>query len=96
MNKLEKASGVGFVVEDVEFKEIDGQKYVLIHGNNGSIYPFPLEKKHLKQISEKFSMGFVCEECGKTGSFSEVFIPAWDSNGNLYRFCGRCFLKKRR
>ena len=96
MSEVEKALGVGFDVVDVEFEEINGNKYVIIYGNDGNIYPFPLEKKHLKQISERFDMGFVCEECGETGSIPDIFIPVRDSDGKLHHICDMCYVKKQR
>ena len=95
MSELEKVLGVRFDVEDVEFEEVNGQKYVLIYGNDRNIYPFPLEKKHLKQISERFNMGFVCEECGGTGSIPDIFIPV-RKDEKLHYICDKCYVKKHR
>lgn len=96
MSELEKVLGVGFDVEDVEFEDINGRKHVIIYGNDRNIYCFPLEKKHLKQISERFDMGFVCEECGKTGSIPDIFIPVRDPDGKLHHICDKCYVKKHR
>ena len=45
-----------FDVENVEFEEIGGRKYVLIYGNDRNIYCFPTGEGALKADRRKCAM----------------------------------------
>ncbi len=82
-----------FDVKDIEFDMTAEQPYVLIYGTDGNVYPFKLEIKHLKQISNKLQMGYVCERCGKTGTIPDFFLPIDRFKGRY--LCEKCYVEKK-